>query len=441
VNQLANVITALRILGVGIIFWMTPYVTNYTQIMVILLYTVICLTDFLDGWVARRFKIESELGKILDPLADKILVLMFLPLLEMQVITSFPVFIILAREFAIMGLRIYSVQTGGGSIPAQFTGKLKTALTFPLCGILLGRVPVEAVDIPSILMPVQWLIDWVYQWPTSVILLLVYSVVALTIWSFVDYFDQFFWGLYIKRFANDDEKARQSLRAMIPNLFSILNGLLGAVGIFFALNNLIRFSALFLVVCVVFDAVDGSIARRLNVSTALGKKLDTLADSISFGVLPGIVVFECLRSVHWGMAMGLAIGYGAAAAFRLIRFSKTGHSDYFEGIPSPFAATIVIFAKISTLFSGAAVFSGIVIVMALLMVSTLPYPHRHMAAKRRFLRFVQFPAFIFTVLSVAMLIRGQAGHSFYVYDVMVGVFALYILTPLIYWNDAKRTPH
>ncbi|MEC8678755.1 MAG: CDP-alcohol phosphatidyltransferase family protein [Candidatus Margulisiibacteriota bacterium] len=163
-SQLANIITGLRILGVGVIFWMTPYLTNFTQILVILFYTVICLTDFLDGWIARRLKIETEIGKILDPLADKILVLLFLPLLEMQVITSFPVFIIFAREFAMMGLRVYSVQTGGDSIPAQFTGKLKTALTFPVCGILFGRVAVEKVDIPLIFEPVQFLIDWVMVW-------------------------------------------------------------------------------------------------------------------------------------------------------------------------------------------------------------------------------------------------------------------------------------
>ena len=193
-SQLANIITALRILGVGCIFWMTPYTNNLTQIMVILFYTVICLTDFLDGWIARKLKIESELGKILDPLADKILVLLFLPLLEMQVITSFPVFIILAREFAMMGLRVYSVQQGGDAIPAQLTGKLKTALTFPVCGILFGLVPVEKVPIPTLLQPIQWLIDWVMTWPSSIILLLVYSVVALTIWSFIDYFDHFFGG-------------------------------------------------------------------------------------------------------------------------------------------------------------------------------------------------------------------------------------------------------
>ena len=66
-----------RIIGVGFIFWLTPYTTNFIQIIVILMFTVVSATDFLDGWIARKLKIESELGKVLDPLADKILVLVF----------------------------------------------------------------------------------------------------------------------------------------------------------------------------------------------------------------------------------------------------------------------------------------------------------------------------------------------------------------------------
>lgn len=437
-SQLANIITGLRIVGVGIIFWMTPYLTNFTQILVILFYTVICLTDFLDGWIARRLKIETEIGKILDPLADKILVLLFLPLLEMQVITSFPVFIILAREFAMMGLRVYSVQAGGDSIPAQFTGKLKTALTFPVCGILFGRVAVEKVDIPLIFEPVQFLIDWVMVWPSSVILLLVYSVVALTIWSFIDYFDHYIWGIYLKRFNNDEDRARQMLRSLIPNFFSVFNLMLGCLAIFFTINAQFRFSALILVMCVVLDAIDGSIARKLNASTPFGARLDTLADFVSFGVLPSTLIFVYLKDFWLIGAVLLAGIYGIATAYRLIRFNKKGHSDYFQGIPSPFAASIVMFSKISVLFSPISLFVSIVVFMAFLMISKFPYPHRHMAAKRRFLRFVQFPAFIFTLLSIAMLIRGQSGENFFVYDILVMVFGLYILTPIIYWKDAVQ---
>ena len=71
------------------------------------------------------------------------------------------------------------------------------------------------------------------------------------------------------------------------------------------------------------------------------------------------------------------------------------------------------------------------------MVSKLPYPHRHLAKDHRFLRFVQFPAFILTLLSIAMLIRGKEGVNFYVYDVLVMVFCLYTVSPIVYWKEAK----
>ena len=437
-NQLANIISILRILGVGVIFWMTPYMTNLVQIIVILFYTILCLTDFLDGWIARRLKIESELGKILDPLADKILVLLFLPLLEMQVITSFPVFIILAREFAMMGLRIYSVQQGGDAIPAQFTGKLKTALTFPVCGILCGRVSVEKVDIPFFFQPIQYLIDWVTLWPSSIILLLIYSVVALTIWSFVDYFDHYFWSLYLKRFNHNEERARQSLRALIPNFFSICNCLLGIFGIYFAFNLEYRYAALFLVMCVVCDGIDGSLARKLNASTVIGARLDTVADFVSFGCLPATVIFFNLKDFTLIGALVLMTIYISSTAFRLVRFNAQGHTDFFQGIPSPFAASILIFSQISVLFNSIKVFSLIVVVLCLLMISKLPYPHRQMASQRRLLKFVEFPALIFTILSIAMLIRGKSGINFYVYDILVMIFGIYIFMPLLFWKDFKK---
>ena len=223
--------------------------------------------------------------------------------------------------------------------------------------------------------------------------------------------------------------------------FSILNVLFGCFGIFFALNLQFRYSALFLVLCVVFDAIDGSIARKLNASTALGARLDTLADFVSFGILPATIIFVYLKSFSLIGAVSLAAVYAISTTYRLIRFSSTGHSDYFDGIPSPFAASIVMFSKISVLFQSISVFIFIVFLMSFLMISKFPYPHRHMAAKRRFLRFVQFPAFIFTLLSMAMLIRGKAGGNFYVYDILVMIFGLYILTPFIYWKDARKNGH
>ena len=65
-NHWANYITAARILGVGLIFWLTPFTSRRVQIITIIIYTIVSLTDLLDGWVARKLKTESDFGKILD---------------------------------------------------------------------------------------------------------------------------------------------------------------------------------------------------------------------------------------------------------------------------------------------------------------------------------------------------------------------------------------
>ena len=76
INQLPNIITFTNFGVVGI-FWLTPYTTNFWLLVVAELYTLVCINDFLDGWVARKFKCETYLGKSFRPLADKILVLVF----------------------------------------------------------------------------------------------------------------------------------------------------------------------------------------------------------------------------------------------------------------------------------------------------------------------------------------------------------------------------
>ena len=115
----------------------------------------------------------------------------------MQVITAFPVFIILAREFSIMALRILAAKEETTIVAAQFSGKLKTGITLPVCGILLGRVPVETVDSLPFILPFEWLRLWIITWPNYVINLLIYAVVFVTIWSFFSYFNSYIWKRYL----------------------------------------------------------------------------------------------------------------------------------------------------------------------------------------------------------------------------------------------------
>lgn len=434
-QQVANFISLTRIFGVVFIFWITPYQTNYWLIITILIYTVICLTDLLDGWVARRFHQVSDIGKILDPLADKIVVLVLLPLLEMQVISSFPVFIILAREFAIMGLRVAAARKGK-IVPATLSGKIKTALTLPICGILFARVPVaEVANLPHVLVPLNWLRCWVFSWPHWFFNVLIWLMVAVTVWSFLDYFGSFIWEQYFGVSGRAGRKTKRSLRKWIPNIITSINLLCGLVSILFTLTGRYHITAILILSSLLLDALDGMLARRLNVETSLGAKLDSKADFISFGISPAVVIFKKLlvfSRIKW-LLLGagiLALGYYGAVHYRLRRFDKTGHGDFFEGLPSPVGAVFVVVAAISNYLTAPFYFVPIVIVASLLMVSRIPYAHTDYAMRCTVLRYMKYPALLFYALTILNLMDIRIATNLMVYEVLFAITCIYVFSPL-----------
>jgi CDP-diacylglycerol---glycerol-3-phosphate 3-phosphatidyltransferase len=105
------------------------------------IFTVVAFSDLLDGFVARRFKQESELGKFLDPLADKLLILSGLVcLVEMGKVDAVPVIIILAREFLVQGLRIWHAKAGT-IVAATTLSKWKTFLQMLTVVFLILDLP------------------------------------------------------------------------------------------------------------------------------------------------------------------------------------------------------------------------------------------------------------------------------------------------------------
>ncbi len=437
--NLANTISFSRILGVGLIYWLAPYTTNTLLDWVIVVYTLICLTDFFDGWVARRFNIVSDLGKVLDPLADKILVLVFLPLLEVGAITSFPVFLILAREFAIMALRVVSAKRGI-IISANLSGKIKTAITLPVCGLLFARVQVsEFSQIPLILAPVDWVRRWVFGWPNWAFDLLIWAMVIVTIASFLDYLFKYVW--------HRNKKSKRQMLMLIPSAVTLSNLIFGLISIVSALSGHLHLAALFILMGIVCDAMDGSLARRFNVDSDLGEKLDTKADFVTFGFAPACIVYFTLSSFSVPVAVTLAVLYYASVHFRLKRFNKSGHSKTFEGLPSPIGASIVVMSGLSAYLSPWPIYLAIVTVTCLLMVSRIPYPH-HSATRDSYLRFFRRPGTILLLSTIFYLAAYSAGQawkytlpSFYLYEILVGLSAFYITSPLFLRTKSVPSRH
>jgi CDP-diacylglycerol---serine O-phosphatidyltransferase len=427
-------------MGVALIYWLTPFYSDFWQLTTILIFTLICLTDFVDGWIARRLNIVSDLGKILDPLADKILILVFLPLLEMRVISSFPVFIILSREFAIMGLRVVQAQNSD-NVAAKISGKIKTALTFPLCGILLARTPVISTPLPAFLEPLDAIAIWIRSWPNWVLISLIWITVAVTIWSFLDYFGQYLWQQYVKKMGGE-AAAKKSVRAIIPNTFTLLNLGCGSLAVVFAFFGIYHTAVLLVILGILFDALDGSLARKLDAQSPLGAALDSKADAVSFGIAPAMVVYKSISEYNfpnataWGICLGIL--YFAAVMYRLNRFDKQGHSNYFDGLPSPAGACLVLLGAISIPLSQPQLFLPIVLGTALLMASKIPYAHFEIAGRETFLRYFRIPAGIFLLLTLLHLANVRILHQLWAYEVFFALVGLYVLTPVIQW--AKQRP-
>ena len=106
-----------------------------------LIFVIASITDFFDGYIARSWNQMTKLGGILDPLADKMLMLAgFIGLLVLNRASAFAIFLILSREFFITGLRVVAVAEGK-KVSSSMAGKIKTVVQMIAIGFLLMNWP------------------------------------------------------------------------------------------------------------------------------------------------------------------------------------------------------------------------------------------------------------------------------------------------------------
>ena len=139
-----------------------------------------------------------------------------------------------------------------------------------------------------------------------------------------------------------------SLRAMLPNAITAAALCSGLTGIRFAIDAQWDYAILAIMLAGVLDGIDGRIARLLNAQSRFGAELDSLADSLSFGMAPAIILFlwslQDLERFGWFAALGFAI----CCALRLARFNAQIDVDdqphksagFLTGVPAPVAAAL-----------------------------------------------------------------------------------------------------
>ncbi len=139
---------------------------------------------------------------------------------------------------------------------------------------------------------------------------------------------------------------RERLRVVAPSIFTTLNMMSGLTCVMLAFRGYFREAAVFVAVAIVMDIADGAVARAVGATSPFGVQLDSLADLVSFGVAPAVLVHTWALPGWPSLAWCGAFVWLACAAFRLARFNvttdPTADKRYFIGLPSPGAAAVVM---------------------------------------------------------------------------------------------------
>ncbi len=249
------------------------------------------------------------------------------------------------------------------------------------------------------------------------------------------------------------------MKQKIPHILTLLNVLCGCIAVVYAVQNQLEWAALFVFLGIFFDFFDGLAARILNAQSEVGIQLDSLADMITSGLVPGIVMFQLLalsqtggwNAISWqefrfgepGLSLNSVLPFFGfaitlASAYRLAKFNTDEDQlESFKGLPTPANALLVLSLPLILLYQGNDYINnlilnpwfltGHVIVSSYLLNSNIEL----FALKFKDWRFKgNALRYIFLILSLVLLLTLQ----FMAVPVIV---ALYILSSLVYNYETK----
>lgn len=233
------------------------------------------------------------------------------------------------------------------------------------------------------------------------------------------------------------------MKKHIPNSVTCLNLFSGCLGIVFAFQGNLIWASYAIVIAAVFDFFDGMLARLLKAYSEIGKELDSLADMVSFGVLPSVIIYQLFalspQTDFWDEWLSYsAFIIAVFSALRLAKFNiDTRQSENFIGLPTPANALLIasfplIIGDSNTYFAGLilnqwflVIFS---IIMSLLLVAEVPLislKFKSLNFKKNMLRY------ILIITSVLLL-------AFLKFEAVPIIIIVYFMVSLIQFRTADK---
>ena len=244
-----------------------------------------------------------------------------------------------------------------------------------------------------------------------------------------------------------------NIKAFIPNFVTLLNLFCGSIAVIFVVNNHFMLAAIFVFLGIFFDFFDGLLARKLKVQSDLGIQLDSLADMITSGLVPGLIMYKLLElatntngvsvtedwsdSMYWSGVnvsvlpfLGLLITL--SSAYRLARFNiDEDQQTYFKGLPTPANALLILSLPLilefqhNDLINATILNPWFLVILTLISTYLLNSPIKLFALKFKDYSFKNNAIrYIFLILSVVILIVLQ-------FAAIPIIILLYIILSLI----------
>jgi len=224
----------------------------------------------------------------------------------------------------------------------------------------------------------------------------------------------------------------RQLVIMIPSVATISSLICGVLAIMVLADNNFLLAALLILLGSILDVLDGQLAARLDAISDIGKELDSLADMVTFGVAPTILIYHLLLivGVDTFVAMSTSLAFVVAGAYRLARFNTmpSDRGGFFRGLPIPMASVLLITASFWQHWVVNIWWTVAVVSVSYLMISPFPYP--------KSTRVLNLPPLVWAGLAIiavtCWLVAGWQAVPF-------SLFLLYALTgPTLYLFSTAR---
>ena len=312
----------------------------------VFIFILTALVGFFENFISK--KSSSQIRIIIDFFADKLLVNLVAIILTLKgIIPVWATLIILSRDMLTIIIGLYLILN---DIRKEFTPTTlgKISYFFQLMAMLKPMINGQ--------------VDWYITIP-ALLLTVASGIYALIKSEF----------RIIKRKRQADDFRIFSL-IKLADIVTLMNAALGIISITFAINNNFLYAALVLIVAVIFDFFDGKIAKILNQQNVFGKELDSLADTVSFGVAPAIFGFSLMQyypSKQFQMTFGIiAITiFLFCGILRLARYNIMDLKGSFRGMPitwNGLLIPLIYFVDLPIKF-----YPYVYLVLGILMVSSI----------------------------------------------------------------------